>query len=196
MAGVITMSDIRVSVQWKNLTVFAGEDIECTITFKNVALARSVRRSPSPSPHSANYGSHRERWKETLPIRSANSSTSATHRKSPSFSSFSQSHARTHKQGSSISSANGIPKSPIIDVGDDISKTAAPGDNKHRRSVSIVSIRGQANDEIQHGQLKKSGRLGHSHIRSASLHVMPRGNGPLSNGALSGSSHSQYYVMC
>ena len=30
-------SDLQVFVKWKEQTVFAGEDVECTITFKNVA---------------------------------------------------------------------------------------------------------------------------------------------------------------
>lgn len=185
------MSDIRVSVQWKNPTVFAGEDIECTITFKNIALAPSVRRSTSPNSRSASHGSHRERWKETLPMRSANAPTHAMHRKSPSSSAFSQSHIRTHKQALSFSSANGFPKSPIVDVHDGMPKTSTPGDNKHRRSVSIVSIRGEANDGTSpQGQSMNSGRSGHIHTRAASLHILPRRNGLLSNGPSTGTSHS------
>lgn len=190
------MSDIRVSVQWKNPTVFAGEDIECTITFKNIALARSVRRSPSPNPHTASHGSHRERWKETLPMRPANGPTSAMHRKSPSLSSFSQPHARTHKQASSLNSTNGFPRSPVVDVHDGTPETPMTGGNKHRRSVSIVSIRGEAADETSpHSQLVNSGRSSHCHARAASLHSMPRRNGLMSNG-LSGTSHFAYFTTC
>lgn len=184
------MSDIRVSVQWKNPTVFAGEDVECTITFKNVALAPSTHRSPSPNPHTASHGSHRERWKDTLPVRSTNASTSAMHRNSPSLSGFPQSQARTHKQALSLSSAIGS-------FHDGTSKTSTPGDNKHRRSVSIVSIRGEANDETTpHSQLLNSGRSSHGHTRAASLHVMPRRNGLLSNSPSSGTPHSAYFNTC
>lgn len=191
------MSDIRVSVQWKNPTVFAGEDIECTITFKNIALVGSVRRSPSPNCHTASHGSHRDRWKETLPVRSANAPTSAMHRTSPSLTGFSQSHARTHKQALSLSSADGYPKSPIVDITDGISRSSNPEGNKHRRSVSIVSFRGEAYQETSpHSQLLSSGRLGHGHTRAASLHVMPRRNGLLSNGPSSGTSHSAYFTTC
>ena len=191
------MSNIRVSVQWKNSTVFAGEDIECTITFKNIALARSVRRSPSPNPLTASHGSHRERWKETIPMRSANAPTSAMHRKSPSLPGFSQSQARMHKQASSLSSVNGFPKSPTVDVLDDTSKASTPGDNKHRRSVSIVSIRGEANDETSpHHQSLTSVRSSHRHARAASLHVMPRRNGILSNGPSPGISRYAYVTTC
>ena len=193
----ITMSDIRVSVQWRNPTVFAGEDIECTITFKNIALARSVHRSPSPSPHPTSHGSHREQWKETLPMRSANAPARTKYRKSPSFSGFSESHARTHKQASSISKPSGFTNSPVVEVHDGITKIASPGDNKHRRSVSIVSIRGGANNETsQHSPLLKSGRSGHTHARAASLHAIPRRNGLLSRGSLPGTYHSAYFAIC
>lgn len=191
------MSDIRVSVQWKNSTVFAGEDVECTITFKNITLARSSRRSPFPNPHTASHGSNRERWKETLPMRSPKVSTTTMHMKSPSLSGFSHSQARTHKQALSVSCANGISKSPIIDVHHGTSTNSTPGDNKHRRSVSIVSITGDANDKTSpHSQLLNSGRLGHNHTRATSLHVMPRRNGVLSNGPLSGTSLSAYFITC
>ena len=191
------MSDIRVSVQWKNPAVFAGEDIECTITFKNIALARRVNHSPPPSPHTTSHGSHRERWKETLPMRSANTPASPKHRRSPSLPGFSQSHAGTHKHLLSNNSANGSGKSSVAEFYDSISKPACPGHNKHRRSVSIVSIRGEANEETsRHGHLLNSGRSGHSHARAASLHVMPRGNGPLSNASLLGISRSTYFTIC
>ena len=189
------MSNICVSVQWKNSTVFAGEDIECTITFKNTALTRSIPLSPSPDSYTASHGSHRERWKESL--HSTNDSLNINHRKSPSFSSLTQSHSRLHKQTLSVSSANGFPKSPVVNVHDGISNTASLGNNKHRRSVSIVSIHGEANDETSlHGQLMNSGRSGHTHTRATSLHVMPRRNGLLSNGSSSGNCHFTYFTTC
>ena len=188
------MSDIRVSVQWENPTVFAGEDVTCTITFKNVAQARSIPRSSSPNPHTASHGSHRERWKEILPSRSSSAPKSAIHRKSPSSSGLSQPHARTHKQTSSLSSANVLSGSPILDVHDDSSKYSSPGNDKHRRSVSIVSICGEANGETS--PYDHSGRPGHVHTRATSLHVMPRRNGRLSCGPSSGTSHSTYFTTC
>ena len=185
------MSNICVSVQWKNSTVFAGEDIECTITFKNTAPARSITHSSSPNSHTAGHGSHRERWKESL--YSIDDSPKMKHRESLSLSGLTQSHARSHKQTVSISSANGFPKSPVVNVHDGISNTASPGNNKHRRSVSIVSIRGEANDETSlQSQLMNSGRSGYNHTRATSLHVVPRRNGILSNGSSSGICHSTY----
>ena len=185
------MSNICVSVQWKNSTVFAGEDIECTITFKNTAPARSIPHSSSLNSHTAGHGSHRERWKESL--SSTDDSLNMRNRESLSFSGLNQSHARSHKQTVSMSSANGFPKSPVVSFNDGMSNTASPGNNKHRRSVSIVSIRGEASDETSlHSQFMNSGRSGHTHTRATSLHVMPRRNGLLSNGSSSGICHSTY----
>ena len=191
------MSDIRVSVQWKNPTVFAGEDIECTITFKNIALAHRVQPSPSPTPHTPSHGLHRERWRETLPMRSANAPTCVKHKKSPSLSRLSQSYAATHKQSLSIGSANGLVRSPVTELPDGITEAASSGYNKHRRSVSIVSIRGEADDEAtRHGQLLNSGFPGHSHTRATSLHFMPRRGGLLSNGSSPSISHSADSATC
>ena len=191
------MSDIRVSVQWKNPTVFAGEDIECIITFKNNALAHRVRPPPSPTSHTASHGLHRDRWRETLPMRSANAPTSVKHRKSPSLSGFPQPYARSHQHSSSTSSANGFVKSPVAEVHGGITESASSRDNKHRTSVSIVSIRGEADDEAtRQGQLLNSGRPAHSHARAASLHVMPRKSGLLSNGLSPSISHPTYSTTC
>lgn len=191
------MSDIRVTVQWMNPTVFAGEDIECTITFKNIALSRSVRRSQPPSPHTASHGPDCERWEESLPMRSTNAFASAKQRELPSLPGCPQSHARTHKQALSISSPNGFAKSPVAEVQDDLTKVASPGANKHRRSISIISIHGEPNNETsRHSQLLNSGPSGHSHTRAASLQVVPRRNALLSNGSSPGTFHSAYFTTC
>lgn len=129
-------------------------------------------------------------------MRSANAPTSAMHRTSPSLTGFSQSHARTHKQALSLSSADGSPKSPIVDITDGTSRSSNPEGNKHRRSVSIVSFRGEAYQETSpHSQLLSSGRLGHGHTRAASLHVMPRRNGLLSNGPSSAPGNERAFTM-
>src|SRR4051812_11084605 len=46
-------TNVRVFVQWTESTVFAGEDIECQITFKNVATSPAPSRT-SLHPSSAN----------------------------------------------------------------------------------------------------------------------------------------------
>ena len=187
------MSDVRVSVQWKNPTVFAGENIECIITFKNIALGRSLRRSPSPKPTQT---SHRERWKETLPTRFANNTAGAKHTKSTSFSGFLQSKPSKYRSGLSTGSGTGFPKFPTDNNADGTSDTASFGDIKQQKSISIVSIGGEPNDEtLQHCQTLNSGRPSRSHGRAASLYVLPQGSGLFSNeSSLSGISLFAFYT--
>lgn len=180
------MSDIRVSVQWKKSTVFAGEDVACTITFKNVSQTRSPRRSPSPNAQIRSHSSPRERWKETLPVRSGQDLGSKNHRKSPSLLGSSQSRSKVHKQALSPSTSSGSAQVLVANQ-DGMAKGPRTGDNRHRRSVSIVSIGSESFDQVQSpSPALSSGRPGHSHARSSSLQVLPRRNGSGNGGPLSG----------
>ncbi len=190
------MSDIRVSVQWKNSTVFAGEDVECTITFKNISQARSLRRSPSPSSQLRSHSSPRERWKETLPMRSAQNLDNTGHRNSPSLSGLSQPRSKLHKQALSLSTSNGLPQAPL-DVQDGMAKGPRAGNNKHRRSVSIVSLGGETIDQAQSpGPVLSSVRPGHGHARAASLQILPRHTGTGIGGSISGSQTTLSTSQC
>ena len=180
------MSDIRVSVQWKSSTVFAGEEVACTITFKNVAQPRSLRRSPSPSQFRG-HASHRERWKEALPMRSGQSPGIAAHRNSSSLPGFATSKARMHKQTLSLSTSNGFPPASVSGLREAAPAVSRGGESKHRRSVSIVSLGGETGEETSpHGQHMNSGRPTRGHTRSASLQVLPRRGAVLGGGPSSG----------
>lgn len=165
-------------MQWKTPTVFAGEDIECTITFKNVAAVRNPRRSPSPNPRVSQLASTRDRWKDALPMRSPQRPGTRSHRKSPSAQLFPQPNARGHKPALSLSTSHNFshplsPKNPQSGA-----TIPSPGSNKHRRSVSIVSIGGDAVDEPPAvGQISSSTRPTRGHARAASLQVLPRRTG-------------------
>src|SRR5277367_3160708 len=81
-------SNIRVFVQWSEQTVFAGEDIECQITFKNVAAVPNAPRSSS-HPGSLNGftpGGGRERKSTPLqtPAAQGNNNISQNSRTAPS----------------------------------------------------------------------------------------------------------------
>src|ERR1700712_2236572 len=62
-----TPSNIRVSGQFSKSTVFAGEDVECTVTFKNTARENG-ERSPSRSPKNNGASSQRK----VTPIQTSN----------------------------------------------------------------------------------------------------------------------------
>ncbi|KAK2742806.1 hypothetical protein FQN57_005097 [Myotisia sp. PD_48] len=172
------LSDIQVFVRWKEQTIFAGEDVECVITFKNVAqedtgkdtvgtpkhyrggsrpingVTAGANYSPAKSlnPFSFNNGSRR-------PHSSGHRPRQATHRSSASIStppSFSQSFPPT----SAPLVSNGVPQ--------------APG-HTHKRSVSIISL----DTDLLSSDRKSvsspySPRPGRAHVRSASFQVPPR----------------------
>src|SRR5438046_124775 len=70
------LTNIRVFVQWSEQTVFAGADIECQITFKNIANAPPQSRALL-HPQAANGLVHGEKpdrsRKIPLPQRKSNS---------------------------------------------------------------------------------------------------------------------------
>ncbi|KAI1004565.1 hypothetical protein K3495_g3646 [Podosphaera aphanis] len=148
-------SNIRVFIDWVESTVFAGEEVKCKITFKNVAVipvapAASVLSSPTdndlistekllkiPSPHSRNVS-----VRSIPPARS--------HRTTLSLSSPTNSGLLQNRNSSSHGS----------------SKVATEG-NSHRRSVSIISL-GTAEGGAE------SRRASRGHGRSASIQITPR----------------------
>lgn len=187
------MSDIRVSVQWKSSTVFAGEDIECTITFNNVSQPNNLRRSPSPSTQLRHHGSSRERWKETLPHRSVQGAATYGNNTSPSMLGFPHPNTRSHKPALSLSTSNGFPLARMPNASEGASRPRSSEINTHRRSVSIVSIGGDRIDEAPPpGPILSSARPARSHVRAASLQLLSRRAGS-SNG---GSSGSQSLYSC
>ena len=180
------MSDIRVSVQWKNSTVFAGEEVECTITFKNVSQPRSFRRSPSPSQLRGQI-SHRDRWKEALPMRSGQAPGIVTHKNSSSLSGVTPSRHKIHKQTLSLGTSNGLAQPPIPGLRRDTTLAPKGRETKHRRSVSIVSIGGEnAEEALSHGHQYNLGRPARGHTRSASLQVLPERPAVFGGGSTSG----------
>lgn len=174
------MSDIRVSVQWKSSTVFAGEDIECTITFKNVARAR---RTPSPNSQIRGHGLHRERWKDNLPSQLLQKPTAGQQRKS---SLASQPGYRKHKPALSLSTPNGH-YPPQQQNSEPPPQTST---YQKRRSISIVSIGTNLPEENTTHTPPLSGvrRPSHGHSRAASLQLLPKRNGFPSPGPTSGIS--------
>lgn len=163
------MSDIRVSVQWKSSTVFAGENVECTITFRNVARAQ---RTPSPNSQLRGHGFHRERWKDTLPPHLIEKPGGGHHRKS---SLLSQSGHRTHKPTLSLNTPNGH----IFSQQHGSATPPLTSNQEKRRSISIVSIGGNLRDEESGHASPISGmkKPSYGHSRAASLQVIPRRNG-------------------
>ena len=172
-------------MQWQKSTVFAGEAIECTITFKNITPTYNHSRSPSPHTHLRRIGQSRDRWKfdnskqqdvdTAQVIKSANIGASR-HRGHGHRSTLSL-------NTNNIGALNGAPH-PIANKSHGNAETA---DRKHKRSVSIISI---SHDSTTKDLSSKSSIPIHArdppqrqHGRSASLQAVPLSSRPVYNGS-------------
>jgi hypothetical protein len=160
--------------------VFAGEDIDCEITFKNIATTPAPPRALL-HPGSANSlipGGDRQRKQHPLQIKSSSLSSRPAppdrgHRTTLSLSAPVNSVRPSHG-GSGSWNGGPSPKNP--------SHTGS-----HKRSVSIISIGASetaVDDLASHASLPEGSRRGpRGHGRSASLQIIPRRGGV--NGGLS-----------
>ena len=184
-------SNIRVFVRWQDQVVFSGEEIKCTITFKNTA------RPPQPAGHRpyqlATSSSSRHANADGRPRQPSPLSPVATQHRGKGNSGLAPpASARGHRSTLSLTvpstasraraGSGSLPWSPA---------TARPsrsgsngGDNQnggsgHKRSVSIVSI-GSVSTVDDGGQGSSSGkskpqRPARGHARASSLQIAPRG---------------------
>jgi hypothetical protein len=165
----MSTSNIRVFVQWKDSTVFAGEDIECTITFKNVAPPEG--RDGSPVRRQNGFATGGERQRKLPPVHS--STRPSVSRNSSFASQLPPSHARGHRPALSLHtpSTAGGRRSPVPPPS--VVHGNTTGTPKHGRSVSIVSLGTDVGTEVSHDRGIPIRRPARGHGRSASLQVVP-----------------------
>lgn len=164
-------SDIQVFVKWKDQTIFAGEDVECTITFKNVA---------DGAAESKNGGQHTHQRKQSRAANVTPHSDSFFSLKSP-HNLFFNNHRRSfptrnpqHRISSSLSS-------PLIGSHSfpppSTPRSASSYGHKHKRSVSILSIDSEGGGDKTprtSSQFSRPWQTRGGHGRSASLQVVPK----------------------
>ncbi|KAI1210303.1 Rgp1-domain-containing protein [Annulohypoxylon truncatum] len=168
------LSNIRVFITWDDQTVFAGEDIKCHITFKNIAPGPNQTRSSSQQP-------------PTIPERSRQPSPLLSPRTKPNNGLTPPAPTRGHRSTLSLTvpSSSSRLRGPPQQWTPTQSSPQRPG-HAHKRSLSIVSIGSAATIEEQsHGKSSpaRPPRPPRGHGRSASLQISPRGgliNGPQS----------------
>jgi hypothetical protein len=172
--AVPSSSSIRVFVKWKEQTVFAGEDIECEITFKNIA---SVPASNRASPHSNSSPFHPPGHRK-VPSSQAKGSPLNPH---------SAQAGRGHRSTLSLTVPPNSSRSPVVSGSwpsrQPVRTSRDAG--KHKRSVSIISI--GANESVADESASQNGRVervrpARGHGRAASLQIVPRGLGLQSAG--------------
>ncbi|ORX97345.1 Rgp1-domain-containing protein [Clohesyomyces aquaticus] len=172
-------SNIRVFVKWKEPTVFAGEDIECTITFKNITPPNGGERSPARSPKPNGFPAGGDRQRKLPPVHSSTTRPSAS-RKSSFASQAPPQTVRGHRPALSLHTPSTVAdrRSPA-DPSSGFNGSAAPG-KRHERSLSILSIGTDAATEVNSDRASASRRPTRGHGRSASLQVIPGRPSPFS----------------
>lgn len=179
-----SLTTIRVFVQWTEQTVFAGEDIECQITFKNVATSPAASRA-SLHPSAANDfppGGERQRKGPTAQIKTNIISNTTPNQPN-----------RGHRTTLSLIAPVGVGRPQTASeprTGD--SGKGTTDWSAHKRSVSIISIgasESAIDDITSHGSFVEGPRRVPRHGRSASLQITPRRHA-LNGGPASGN----YYL--
>ncbi|KAI9677702.1 MAG: hypothetical protein M1829_002474 [Trizodia sp. TS-e1964] len=173
-------SNIRVFVHWAEPTVFAGEEVECRITFKNIAATPGAPRPHSsqlPKASSSSPGDRHRREIQTHAQVSRNGSLQS--RRSPEDTA-----SRGHRAGLSLDMRSKLKSAGAASWSAAQNGTAIPSQN-HRRSVSILSL--GANDGVAvenpapNKVTKGALRPGKGHARSVSAQVLPRRGLGISN---------------
>ena len=132
-------SNIHVFVRFKEPSVFAGEDVECTITFRNVA---NLQQASSSDPRG---GTHSRRASLVEQVASTpRVPSSGWNKENPRLAAAKLYHDhnnvnRGHKATTSLS----IPASSGIPLTSSAIPSAANSFAKHQRSVSIISLGSQ-----------------------------------------------------
>lgn len=192
---------IRVSVAFKESSVFAGEDVQCTITFKNVASTQApAERTPSHASSGDARYLHPERSRsKPLPVRAPSVAPSVAPSIAPSIPSSVQPSAsknssihdvavipqgaqsaappgrvRGHRPALSLNTPHlpGSPRSPS--ALNNIPNGSTTPVHKHGRSLSIMSIHSDAvsGTNTGSGVMAPPKRPPRGHGRSASLQVV------------------------
>jgi hypothetical protein len=187
------LGNIRVFVRWHDQTVFAGEEVKCTITFKNAARppGSTPNHSAKPSPRLPSGGAFDQR--QPSPLHGLNRSKSPSALAPPAA-------IRGHRATASLSlavpsaasraRAGSVPWSPQTSQDHRLASpgtgAGAAGGNRsngrghghgHKKSLSIVSMGPASTGNEQHGDTgsAKPQRPARGHARASSLQIVPRG---------------------
>ncbi|KAK4228022.1 Rgp1-domain-containing protein [Podospora fimiseda] len=193
-----TTSNIRVFVRWHEQVVFAGEEVKCTITFKNVARTATTPSTPTITatlkPLTSSRLPNSERGpRQSSPLAPAGQQARTKANSGLAPPSAGRGHHRSSLSLSVPSAASRARSGSIQGPWSPPPSSPAPQRNgngqghSHKRSVSIVSIGSSVGNIADDGQGStspgKPSRAGRGHARASSLQIVPRGgifNGPRS----------------
>ncbi|WAO84105.1 Hypothetical protein NCS54_00131100 [Fusarium falciforme] len=171
-------SNIRVFIRWHDQTVFAGEDVKCTIIFKNVAPGPGQPKQPPPQ-------SERSRLASPLHGR-----PKSNHGLTPPPSASSGRGHRRSALSLSVPSSQTHSRSGSVQWPSSASTTDRQPGHSHKRSVSIVSIGSTSTveDHLQRNEVPTRPQRPHrGHGRASSLQIIPRAQNQPSPGPHSAS---------
>ncbi|KAK5175212.1 Golgi membrane exchange factor (Ric1p-Rgp1p) subunit [Saxophila tyrrhenica] len=176
-------SNIRAHVQWREPSVYAGEEIECIITFKNIAVPPNQEQNGAEqTPLASSHPPERRPFQTPSVPHSRKSSAAqgkAPSRRTPSMASNTTSAqpAKGHRPTLSLNVVNGqtrggLQSAPIPAKGPNSAIRPTAG---HGRSLSIMSYGSDVPNESRgpsSAPLAKRPLKGHG--RSASLQLSPK----------------------
>ncbi|KAJ5666695.1 hypothetical protein N7462_011104 [Penicillium macrosclerotiorum] len=182
-------SNIQVFVKWKDQTIFAGENVECTITFKNVS------ETASEIGHGGEAGQHQRKLSRVANHASSSNSDSFFSLKSPQslFSgrrsySISSQRKSYHRTASSLSSPLVSSSSFPPTSSPSTPRTWQPG-HSHKRSISILSIESESPSEKtaqtstpRQGQAGQGSWTLHKKMTRAPIRATPLAESPNESG--------------
>ena len=165
-----SMSNLKIFVEWERPTVFAGEDIKCIITFKNVAPASSRARSTSPRAIVRPLETGPDQWDSAVSAQSVSSQRArvSAYRNQRSLRPHAPGHRSTMSLSVPVTTAH-LDKAGTQNTEASIPRTTT---HKHKRSISIISIganTGSDDDKRLGGRTLPIAWKTRSHIRAASF---------------------------
>jgi hypothetical protein len=153
-------SNIRVSIQFTQSTVFAGEDVQCIITFKNAAQPYGSDRHHDELP------SYPQRKIPAVPARR------------PSIARHAPGHGvAQRRRGHKLVHSSSTPSTPVLGEISGENQASVVARPAHGRSLSIRSISSNTHGagEWANQDAEPSGRRpARGHMRSSSLQMVPR----------------------
>ncbi|KAI9753808.1 MAG: hypothetical protein M4579_004989 [Chaenotheca gracillima] len=181
-----TPSNIRVFVHWKEPTVFAGENVECKITFKNIAPVPGGPNAARQAAKPNGFAVPGERQRKTAPPPPPPQNARPLPAQN-SRSAFPP--PRGHRPALSLNLPSATSsRSPGPDTPTSRQSSATTPGQKHVRSISIRSLGGSEAGADEKSASSQNGsvagrRSSRSHTRSASLQVIPKRGGGINGSA-------------
>lgn len=163
-------------MEFWNRAVFAGEEVQCSITFKNIANLANSRDISAANPRQRSNSTTRDRWKEALPLHSPrpphHKAVVPRHSPLPAHRPL-----RSHRNANSISHPISAERGQSTLSSKETRQAVLGEQHGHKRALSIVSLgkaipQGDAHEPQAHSDRAFS-KPGRKHTRAASIQVLP-----------------------